>query len=754
MTGYEEIPLLEDIGESGEPPAERLSGARALRGIYQQMHEDDLVSAANRAEHQDLLDNAPPYVDAELNEANMQHATNLNWGGAEQQLERAMAPYYRLVQSPENLLALKTLHGEEDARPDWNDILSEEVSRMIRKADFYSFQTLLFIQESVKEGLGIGYYPDAIDWRWRGAGLDKFLFDRQRVAAESEQEIVCCREEYTIPRLWKQVSNLADGGAPLKGWNKRAVRAAINQSKEGTADFDDWERFQDEIRNNDLFVSQIIPPVTVVHGWIQEFDGTWSHYIIPEEDTGVDEFLYKSRRRYNSLSEMLVLFPYGLGTNYKIHGLRGLIFKIYPHEQQRNRSLCRLLDQGLLASSLILQAQDESALNSIGLQYLGNTAVLGPEWKAAAVTMPDLQRSVMPSIEIMERLRNDRVAGYSSENVFDGDQRKTKFEVSAHLEQSAALSDSALDFFYLPLERMLCQSVRRMIRRTYSPQEPGGREIAALKIRLLKRGVPLEAFYRIDWEATEVVRAIGAGSSAAKTLSLARLGELRPRMDDVGQSRLDRAIAVDSVGSANADQFFPRDGKERTTVQNNVAILESRDLLRGEDTPVLPSDRHLVHAREHTRILTEEMQGADMIEDSETLAQLALRVQLLWVHGATHVDQIEGDPAVEAEAAALRQLYQQLGEMINNGLKAAKKMAEEGGGEQQEGQPDPEMIKEMERHRQKLDNAQQEFEQKMANLAKETEMKIAVEDVKAAAQIARNRQIDRSKPAKSTKASK
>jgi len=738
MLDYEDIPVLGIIDEKGKAPTERLKDVASGRDIYRRMRDDDLVSSANRAEHQGLLDNESPYEESELVEANMSHTTNLNWGGAEQQLERSMAPYYRLVQSPDDLLSVRTLHGEADARSDWNAILSEEISRTIRTAGFFSIQTQLFIQDFVKEGVGVGFFPDSTDWRWRGSGLDKFLFDRQRIVSEEEQEIVCSREDYTAPRLWKMIQ-----GKDTGGWNKKAVVAALQKARVGEADFDDWGKFQDEIRNNDLFTSQIAPPVSVVHLWVQEFDTTWSHYIFPEEDTGVNEFLYKSRGRYKSLSEMMVMYPYGLGTNGKIHGVRGLLFKIYPHEQQRNRSLSRLIDQGILASSLILQAEDETALNTIGLQYLGSTAVLGPEWKVAQITMPDLQRSVMPSIELMERLRNDRVAGYSSENVFDGDQRKTKGEIFAHLEESAELSDSSLDFFYFPFGRMLRQSVRRMTKRNYTPQDPGGSEIAALKNRLLKREVPLEAFYAIDWEATEVVRAIGAGSASAKTLAIERGAELYPRMDDTGRARYDRMKAVDIWGPGVADGFFPRDNKERTTDQHNIAILETAMLLMGKDIPVLPSDRHMVHAREHIKPLGDVLEIA-ATADEEALAQMAMSVQLLWEHVSIHVAAVEDDPSVQEEAAILRQFLQQVSEPITNGLKAAQRIAEEGGGEEgQEEGPDPEMIKDMEKHQQKLAQAQEEFELKMRNLAKETDFKIAAKDAEAASQIARTRKVVR-----------
>jgi hypothetical protein len=743
MTGLDDIPLLETITEEGKAPKERLKDASVGRSIFVGMRDDDLVNAANRAEHQALLDNEPPYVESELREANMSGMTNLNFGGSEETLEKSMAPYYRLVMNPENLVDVKTLFGAVDERADFNAILSEEISTTIRTSEMFTFQTLLYIQKFIKDGLGVGFFPDEIDWRYRGAGLGQFYFDRQTFASESEQEIVCATEEYRITRLYKAIENHDEDS----DWDKDAVIAAILKAATTEADFENWELLQEELKNNDIYASRQCPPVTIVHMWVHEFNGEWSHYMFTEVDTGNPNFLYKSLGKHKSLSEALVIFPYGLGTNAKIHGMRGLMFKIYPHEQQRNRSLSRLIDQGILASSLMLQAEDENALNTTGLQYLGNTAVLGPEWKVTNVVMPDLQRSVMPSIEVMDKLRADRSAGYNSDAALDGDQRKTKFEVAAGLEQSAGLSDAALDFFYNPFERLARQSVRRIANPSYLADDPGGEEVEYLKARLKERGVPVEALYGIDHKATTVVRAIGAGSAAAKTISLSRMEDLRPRMDDVGQENLDRDLSVDAVGSAATDRFFPKDRATRTTLHTNVAILENAQLLAGVEIPVLPSDRDLAHAREHIKPLMDGFEEAD--QNPDILAEMALRLRLLYVHCATHVDALEGDPAVEAEAAMMREQMQHIGEVISNGMKQAEAEAEdaaqEEGDEEQQG-PDPDQVREFEKHRQKMNQAQEMFALKMEQAVVAADVKNDIKDAEAASGMARSRKVQKAQP--------
>jgi hypothetical protein len=283
------------------------------------------------------------------------------------------------------------------------------------------------------------------------------------------------------------------------------------------------------------------------------------------------------------------------------------------------------------------------------------------------------------------------------------------------------------------------QVIRRMTRRTYVPEDPGGREIQALKLRLVKRGVPLEAFYQIDVDACAVVKVIGAGSASAKTLSLAKLNDLRARMDDVGQANLDWDLAVDAAGTTNAHRYFRKDGVKRLTEQTNIANLENAALLSGNQIPVLPSDKHMAHARSHIQPLLDmfEMVQAGQLPIEEG----AVTHRLLFIHNAEHVDIASGDPSIQEEAAAMRQMMQQIGEVISNGLaKAQAAQAEataEGEQAPEDGGIDPKMIQELERHRMKMQQAQELFELKKAQTVEMAVTKRSIADADAAARISR-----------------
>lgn len=711
-----DIPL-RTMSETGAVPKTRLANPASLRSIYKRMHADDDTNSKNRALIQDLLDGGPPYSESELLEANQPDTTNLNFGGAEEQLERAMAPYYDLVNSPEDLVSVSTLHGAEENRSEWSAILSEEISRTIRQTEQFTFQTARLAQKHVWDGVAFGYWPDELDWRYVGSGLGQFYVPRQSFACEADLPVVCAVQEMTVTQLYRKIANHDENSK----WDKEAVETAIRNACSSHPDYNDWEKLMDEIKNNDLGVDSRTPVVRLVHAWVTEFDGKISHHITTEEDQGTEKFIYCCHGKYSAMREALVIFPYGLGTNTKTHGIRGLGYKIYAFEQQRNRSLSRLIDQGNLASSLMMQATDESSLSNIGLQYYGNLAVIPPNTQLVPYAAPDLQRTVVPVLDTMDRLRNNRTAGYSSEAAFDGDQRKTKFEVSSQLQQNAALSDTQLDFWNTPFDRLLKETVRRMSRRNYVPMDPGGQEIAKMKLRLTKRGVPLEALYKLDFDATILVPAIGAGSAAARTLRLERMAPLVPNMDDVGRANYYRDLSIDAVGVERTKRYLPRDLKPRYTYDTSLAILQNGQLLQGIEIPVLSSDKHLAQAREHIKPLIEgyqaEQQGLLPID------QFAAESRLLFLHTVEHVDMLENDPASAEEAASLRQTLQQIGEVVTNGLRKIQadeaKEVENGEADQESAQ----QIGEVEMAREKLRQSQETHALKMQQMQESAALK-------------------------------
>ena len=213
---------------------------------------------------------------------------------------------------------------------------------------------------------------------------------------------------------------------------------------------------------------------------------------------------------------------------------------------------------------------------------------------------------------------------------------------------------------------------------------------------------------------------------------------LRPRMDDVGQQILDREEAIDAVGVAGANRFFPRDGRFRTTLDTSVAILQNAQLMQGIPIPVLSSEKHLAHAREHMKPMLEayELVAGNQMTEAEFAGQFAT----LFSHTVEHVSAVDGDISAVEEAAAMREMLQRFEEYIANGMKELDAAAEEAAaqGEQApQGGPSPEAMERFAKAQAEIQIMQAKADAGIQIEMQRNQARIAMDDARTAAEIRR-----------------
>jgi hypothetical protein len=732
------------IPETGALPESRLKDAKTGREIYTTLREGDSENAKTRAKVQAMFDGSPPYDPAQLRKSKQSYRCNLNFGEAESLLDYAMSGYVDLLHSVEDLVHTPTLWGEDAEKMHYTSLLSREISRTIREWPQFTFNFLHLCTEFVGHGLGIGHFEDRFDWRWRAAGQKDFLIPRGTLASEDEMEIAMARREYPIYEIWAKIKD--EQSATEAGWNVAETRAALskahsNSPKSSPLNFEDMEI---ELKNNDWYTQARATTITLIHAWVREFDGTVTHNIFTEED-GCKEFLYSGKGFLGSMQQGFVMFTYGLGTNAHYHGVRGLGYKIFPAIQVSNRLRSQLVDGSMLASSVMLQSSSETDFSNMALNYYGAYAVIAPGMTVVPQSTPNFQNSVMPVLSDMGVQLQQRTGQYTTQSVFGGgSERRTRFEVAAHLEQAAKLSVTSLNLFYQPWDRLLREIVRRMIRPDYVSSEPGGDAIEFLKYRLQVAGVPIEAFHNIDLGNVRAIRAVGSGSPAARSSSLRNLMEVVGSYDPVGKHNLLRDVTVTEVGVTQADRYIPRDPGTRLPVDAKIAILENDALVEGKQIEVMPEEAHLVHIEKHLAalgsFLEEEQQGV-------AIEELVPRMMSLYEHAVAHLEYVQGDVTMQEQVAMYRQSLQQAGEIIHNGMKRLAKLqrdqaeagpAPEDGMQQAPQEPSKHMIamqERLEQHQQSLQQMDEKFQLKQNLAIQEAALKRSLKDADKASDL-------------------
>ena len=699
---------LQDLDQKGKPVQTRLKDVKSAVSIFQTLRRADEGSSGNRARVDAMFDGANPYDAGRLAASGQGLKTNLNFGEAQRLLDISLSAYVDLYSSLEKLVDVKGTEGEASEITPLEDIVSEELTHLLRSWPEFHSHYLRLCTTFIKHGVAVSYFDTPDEWRFRVGGFSDILIPRQTPASESMIDIAVGRRQYHLHELYGFIKN--EKAAKKVGWDIDEVKRVITKNATTTGRSNDrnteWESVQQELKNNDLYEGHQNPTVGVLHFWVREMDGSISHYIAAENNP--KEFLYKKVSRYDKPEQAFVMFTYGVGSNGTYHSVRGLGHRIFNHIQTSNRLRCQMIDGAMLGSAVMIQPDSQRALDELGFTYYGAYAVLSPNVNIIEKAVPNLSTAVSPALQDISQqlaMNTDTVSTYGSQQ---SSPYRNQMQVVADMDVSTRLSGASLNLFYASWNRLLREVVRRVV--TSKKNDPA---IKDFYNRCMLRGVPESFIKSLDTARTRAVRSIGNGSYANRLVALRELQAISGSFDEVGRRNLTRDIVSTRVGHDLADRYAPQAEEARPTVDSKIAFFENQELMEGKSVPVVSNEVHGTHLMEHTSVLSQ------LIEQLNTGAadpmQALPALQAFYQHIGETIQALAGAPTAQPLIADANQVLQFTEEMINNTSKQVQKLQREqaeampeGG----EGQPqgDPNAMVKMQEHQMKLDMARQKAE--------------------------------------------
>ena len=679
--------LLAPVSEDGKLLRSRIKNAKAAYDAYTRMKKSDEQSAITRSRVQAMLDGEPPY-DAAAQRANgLAEMCNVNWGQGEQILAFSTAPYIDLIESVDVLCTIPTNFGDATTRLDWEQIMAEEFSRMVRSWPEFFPRYLFLVHQFLAHGVGVTFREDEIDWRWQVAPLGDFLVPRQTRASDEEIEIAAIPRNMPPHELFSKIED--EEVATQNGWNVPQVKRCLmraQQADENNTVSPDWETLQREYKNNDLGITgaAYASAIKLVFMWVKELDSTVSLYIFSEDQDTDADFLYSKRGRFKNTNQVFNTFCYGIGTNGFFHSIRGLGHKIFSTVQAMNRLRCRFYDGLMTSSMLMLEPESEDAMEDLSLIHFGPFVIKPPNVKFIQKDYPNFAQSLIPGLNDLNGVLQAQVGQYTSETLLNSTRERTRYEVQAQLESLANLSIASLSLFYQPWERLLRETVRRIALPDYLPIDPGGEYVAEFRARCLMRGVPEEALLAIDPSRVRVVRSIGNGSSAARSAIMRQIYELSANFDPQGRQQAIRDLTRTIGGVEAADRYAPAPENQRPPMELKTALLENTLLMKGDEIPVLPNELHAVHFPVHMDALDQLIVAID--EGTMPLEEAGPQIFPLHAHASQTAEFMVGDP----NYPQIKQQLQQVDEYAWNIAKRLEKLRrDQAQAQPQEGAPNP-----------------------------------------------------------------
>jgi len=709
---------LSSLDKKGKPTVSRLRDVKSANAIFLTLWKANEKSAINQSRIDAMFDGAAPYDAAQLAASGQSMKTNLNFGEAQRLLDVSLSAYVDLYSSLERLVEVRAASGEQNEAVVKEDVVGEELTNLFRSWPEFHSSYLRLCTTFLKHGVGITYFDSPEEWKFRVTGFSDLLIPRQTPATEEEIDIAVGRRQYHLHELYNFIRN--EDAATKVGWNVDEVKRVMSENVRTAGRVDDYESLQAEFKNNDIHAGIQNPTVEVLHFWVRELDGTVSHFISAKDDP--KDFLYKKVSRYSSPEQAYIIFSFGVGSNGTYHSVRGLGQRIFNHIQTSNRLRCQQIDGAMLASSVLLQPENNRALEELSFTTYGPYSVLSPNIKIIEKALPDLTRSVIPALQdITHQLQQntDTVSSYGPDK---SSPYRNEMQVVSDIDVSTRLSGASLNLFYASWNRLM----REMVRRVVTTKKRDLRVTDFFK-RCAARGVEEDFIKRMDVTRTKAVRSIGNGSMANRLVALRELQQISGQFDDVGRRNLTRDIVSTRVGHDLADRYAPVLDQERPTVDDKIAFFENQQLFNGQPVPVISNELHSKHLAVHMPAMQQliEAYNAGTMEPQQLLPIVAA----LYEHIAQTIAFTAADPALATVTAQAKQQLQYAEEIINNLTKASEAANREDAPEQQQQQQvDPAY----EKHLLQLKIAQEKADMDMAIKAKQFEQDRSLRDAKAA----------------------
>lgn len=728
-----------NLNSNGKPPKTRITDQAGLYGLYQQLYLADEQSARDRARIMDMFDGAAPYDPVVLRRLGQSYRANLNFGEAGADLEKALTSYNDLVTSVDRLANIRTKFGDESQREEYGVIIAEEFNRLLTKdwGSFYFKQQLLSYY-FVSQGLGVAFFEDDRNWKWNVCPIGDFFIPRGTSATEGKVDIACVRRIYLTHELYEYIKDPKI--AAQAGWNVEATRQAIiDATTTFPTDGLNWEELQRQMKNNDLYFAHVrAKEIHVVHYYVREFDGSYSHAIGRRDGSG--DFLFKKINQFKAAEEAFHIFTYGIG-NGTYHSIRGLGYKIFPHIQMTNRLRCAMADGAMLQTSVLLQPQSGEDVSRMSMAYSGPLSFLPPGLNVVQTQYPNLAANVQPLVNEMAMVRQSNTGSYRTEMNAPSGNPRTATEVEAQVANESILTTNAMNLFYVPWGRLLREQFRRLQRDTWVPEEDGAKEAMMFRTRLEERGVPWEAVKAVY--SVEPVKSVGLGSPAARITAFNEFMGMLPRFDEVGQVNAIRDRIAARVGYDQVDRYLPNPNvKNRIPADAKIAQLENAAMQEGKQMSVLPSENHSVHLSVHlaeSGPIVQAVQNKQVEDKQQTLAFLSIMFQ----HVNDHFVRIAQDQTKQAELGQIKMAMNLMREAVVNlqrdveeDIRKANQQQQQAALEQGQVQPiSPQMQMKMQEHQ--LDMQLKQEKAMMDAQFKEAEMKqkLALQDAQAAASL-------------------
>lgn len=598
-------------------PDNIIKNLTSARAVYNKVRNEHLKRITLYAAIEGLIAGNPPYDPAELAANGLGHIANFNTLEGRSTFERSCLAYWNLLNEAEFIAKFSILDEDPEARR-FEDIMSVEFDRVIRKWPGFYTQMSTLSAQIVKFGISPAFWPDEKDWKWRTIELSKFYIADQVQCDTDMITYVCVESYYTAQYLfsvYEEYKNQQDD--PNCPWNTEALAeilfALANTMAKQTFNIVDFFDMQKRLQNGDIGYDVIFTDsIPLVSLFYKEYEGGFSHYMF-HRTFGVSAFPYSVDRQYDSLDEALVIFTASPG-EHTIHSNRGVGHRMFSICQALMMNDCSTLDCSRWASTPMFQGSSLSGVDPQQIRFTpGVPCHIGSAQFVQNTMGANLEQQVYVSQYMRQNLFSNLANSGEDPGLPDRNQgSKSSEEIKGKSFREFNVLKNNIAWFYNNADTLFRTVVKKMLRSKDS--YPGYEFVKYWKDRCIAQGVPEWLFEMKDlspWGLPKMLdvkasRVAGDGSTLGRIMGLDLLtpimGDFGPReAREYKRQYISAALGKDQVGAfmQNADDADNEAGGASLAGVENIAMKQG-------ESPVFSLDNdQRAHFATHMALATD-----------------------------------------------------------------------------------------------------------------------------------------------------
>lgn len=671
---------LQTLSESGKPPVSRVASAADAQSIVQSLIEASRERDRYNARVKGMLDGNPPYDPGKKRAAGQAWECNINFLEGKAALSAALVPYYDLFAGATYYANVKVRTGNSDDDEKYSRVVTEEFDRLLKEYDGFDFNIQAMLHDFVAYGKGFVMWPDKTDWRFDHVSQFRVKVPDGAKCFTGKAEMICVRHKFPVHDLWAKIKNPKT--ARSIGWNTQAVASAIRCAFPDTSANEitgaDYEYVQQRMKDRDMYEGIRSSTVQAAHLFIKEFSGKVTHLIVLESNVKTSpqvpgmqdapqktQFLFQKIGRFDKFSQAIATF-FLETLDGSWNGASGIGKDIFAPMEIKNRLKCSAVNNTFLRSGIVLQARTANSLQKTSLIQAGSVTIIPPEYD---VQTNQIFGDVESQLKMDENLRDmvSRNTGvYQQPTQKPQGNPRTLGEVQLQYQNNATLGNSAVNRFYLNLDRMFAEVFRRASGDQVGNDE-GAKMAREFQKAVFDRGCPRDVFKKVRF--VRAYRNMGNGSLFMRQQALQNMAQVFAALPESGKQNWVEDFVAVTTNQELVERYVPRPEEQNLpNDQQALAVLENGLLKIGAPVMWTPTQNNVIHAETH---LLAGAEAAQSLEAGADPIEVAAYLDAIGQHTAVHLqyigqDKNRGDQfrALEAEWKKLAQLADQLNAKI------------------------------------------------------------------------------------------